>query len=118
MSEFLYVYRNEVPSQSQAAPSPEQMQAVMQKWMAWMKALGEKGHLKDPGNPLEPTGKTVKGKQKTVTDGPYAESKDIVGGYSLVEARDIAQAVELSLGCPIFESGGFVEVRPIMKMNM
>jgi hypothetical protein len=118
MSEFLYVYRNEVQSGSQPAPSPEQMQSIMQKWMTWMKQLGEKGHLKDGGHPLEPSGKVVKGKQKSVTDGPYAESKDIVGGYTLVEARDIAQAVELSLGCPIFESGGMVEVRPIMKMNM
>ena len=118
MSEFLYLYRNEAPSKSQPGPSPEQMQNSMQKWMAWMKELGEKGHLKDIGHPLEGTGKQVKGKQKAVTDGPYAESKDIIGGYTLVEARDIAHAVELSLGCPIFESGGNVEVRPIMKMNM
>jgi hypothetical protein len=59
----------------------------------------------------------VKGKQKkTVTDGPYAEAKDLVGGYTLVEAKDLAHAAELSMGCPIFERGGFVEVRPVMKM--
>jgi hypothetical protein len=118
MSQFLYIYHNEGPSASRPKPSPEQMQATMQKWMNWMKALGEKGHLKDAGNPLEPTGKLVKGKQKSVTDGPYAESKDIIGGYSLVEARDIAEAVELSKGCPIFETDGSVEVRPIMNMSM
>jgi hypothetical protein len=118
MSEFLYLYRSEAPSKTQPPPSPEQGQAIMQKWMAWMKELGEKGHLKDTGHPLEGTGKVVKGKQKSVTDGPYAESKDIVGGYTLVEAKDIAQAVELSLGCPIFGSGGMVEVRPILQMNM
>ena len=66
--------------------------------------LGAKGHLKDPGHPLERTGKVVKGKQKTVTDGPYAEAKDVVGGYTLVEAKDLAQAVELSKGCPISKS--------------
>ena len=44
----------------------------------------------------------VKGSQKVVTDGPYAEAKDVVGGYSLIEAKDLAQAVEISKGCPIF----------------
>ena len=72
--------------------------------MAWLKELGEKGHIKDPGHPLERAGKLVKGKQKTVTDGPFAEAKDVVGGYTLIEARDLDQAVELSKGCPIFES--------------
>ena len=113
MSEFLYVYRGgERPSSS-----PEQMQQTMQKWMAWMKDLGEKGHIKDPGHPLEPAGKLVAGNRKIVTDGPYAE-KDVVGGYTLVEARDLTQAAELSAGCPILEVGGSVEVRPIMRLNM
>lgn len=115
MSEFVFLYRNELTAAAPAA-SPEQMQQTMQKWMAWMKEMGEKGQLKNPGHPLDLTGKVVKGKQKTVTDGPYTESKDIVGGYSLVEAKDIAEAVKISLGCPIFETGGMVEVRPVMKM--
>ena len=59
------------------------MQEMMQKWMAWMKQLGDKGHIKDMGHPLESTGKLVKGKQKAVTDGPFAETKDVVGGYTL-----------------------------------
>ena len=50
----------------------------------------------------------VKGNQKIVTDGPYAEAKDLVGGFSLIEASDLAHAVELSEGCPILEVGGSV----------
>jgi hypothetical protein len=96
--------------------SPEQMQQRMQKWMAWMKDLGAKGQLKDQGNPLEDGGKVVKGKAKTVTDGPYAETKDVIGGYTLVEAKDLAEAAEISKGCPIFDIDGVVEVRPIMQM--
>ena len=111
MSEFLYVYRGG----HRESRSPEQMQQIMQKWTAWMKDLGEKGHLKDRGHPLEPGGKFVSGDRKSVTDGPYAE-KDVVGGYTLIEARDLTQAAELSKGCPIFENGGSVEVRPIMQM--
>jgi hypothetical protein len=113
MGEFVYLYRG-----GETGRSPERMQQMMQKWMAWMKELGQNGHIKDQGQPLERTGKLVRGKQKTVTDGPFAEAKDIVGGYTLIEARDLDQAVELSKGCPIFESEGAVEVRPVMKMNM
>ena len=113
MSEFVFLYRG-----GEAGRSPEKMQQTMQKWMGWLKELGEKGHIKDQGQPLERTGKLVKGRQKTVTDGPFPEAKDIVGGYTVIEARDLAEAVELSKGCPIFEADGAVEVRPVMKMNM
>jgi hypothetical protein len=94
------------------------MQKTMQKWVAWFKELGASGHIKDPGHPLERTGKVVKGNQKSVHDGPYAEAKDVVGGYTLIEAKDLGQAVELSKGCPILEVGGSVEVRPIRILNM
>ena len=113
MSEFLYLYRSDSRERS-----PEMAQQMMQKWMAWLKDLGQKGHIKDQGQPLERAGKLVKGKQKTVTDGPFAEAKDVIGGYTLIEARDLDQAVELSRGCPIFEVDGAVEVRPVMKMNL
>jgi len=111
MSEFLYLYRGG------ERQSPEAMQQQMQRWMAWFKELGDKGHIKNPGHPLERTGKVVNGKAKAITDGPFAE-KDMVGGYTLVEAADLAKAVELSKGCPILDGGGAVEVRPIMKTNM
>lgn len=113
MSEFTYLFRGR-----DTAASPEQMQKTMEKWVAWFKELGATGHLKDPGHPLERTGKVVKGTQKTVNDGPYAEAKDVVGGYIVVEARDLAEATELSKGCPILEVGGSVEVRPIQQLNM
>jgi hypothetical protein len=113
MSEVVFLYRGGARDRS-----PEQMQQVMQKWMAWMKDLGAKGHIKDRGQPLERAGKLVQGKQKTVTDGPFAEAKDVVGGYTLIEAEDLSEAVELSKGCPIFEVEGAVEVRPVMKLNM
>ena len=63
MSEFTYLYRGR-----ETAASPEQMQRTMEKWVAWFKELGAKGHIKDPGHPLEHTGKVVKGKQKIIND--------------------------------------------------
>src|SRR5262249_333489 len=101
MSQFVYLYRGVERNRW-----PKQTEEAMEKWMAWFKQLTDKGHIKDPDQPLEHTGKLVKGKQKTVLDGPFAETKDIVGGYTLIEARDLDQAVELSKGCPVFEVDG------------
>ena|SRR5712664_3397004 len=109
MNDFTFLYRGRDTS-----ASPEQMQQTMQRF----KELGEKGHVKDIGHPLENAGKVVKGKQKAVTDGPFAEAKDVVGGFTLIQARDLEQAVEISKGCPILELGGSVEVRPIQVLNM
>ena len=113
MNEFVFLYRG-----GQAGRSPEQAQQVMQKWMAWFKELAESGHVKDRGQPLERSGKLVAGKRKTVSDGPFAEAKDVVGGYTLILAKDLNEAAELSKGCPILEFDGQVEVRPVMKLNM
>ena len=112
MSEFLFLYRGG----ERPAGTPEQMQQVMQKWISWMNDLQAKGVLKDRGVPLEPSGKIVRGKDKAVVDGPFAEAKDVVGGFSIVTAKDLAHAVELSMGCPILQIGGDVEVRPCLKM--
>ncbi len=112
MSEFTFLFRGR-----RQFDSAEQGQKHMQKWTAWFKELGAQGHLKDPGHPLDFNGKVVRGQQKIVTDGPYAEAKDIVGGYIVVEAPDLARAVELSQGCPILEIGGSVEVRPNQQIG-
>jgi hypothetical protein len=113
MSEFTYLFRGR-----QTSGSPEQRQKHMEKWQAWFKELNGKGIIKNPGHPLDLAGKVVNGNQKTVKDGPYAEAKDIVGGFIVVEAKDIDQAVEISKGCPILDVGGSVEVRPVQVLNM
>jgi hypothetical protein len=113
MAEFLYLYRG-----GKWDPTAEESERVMQKWMNWFKELGASGNLKDGGQPLEAEGKVVKSKAGPVTDGPYAEAKDLVGGYTLIEADSLARAAELAKGCPILERQGFVEVRPIMKLDM
>lgn len=113
MNEFVFLYRG-----GEHGRLPERAQQIMQKWVAWFKELTDKGHLKDMGQPLERSGKLVSGKRKTVTDGPFAEAKDVIGGYTLILAKDVTEAAELAKGCPICEAEGQVEVRPIMKLNM
>jgi len=112
MSEFVYLYRRANNPQR----SPQQMQEVLERWRAWFKELEGKGALINLGHPLDATGGVVKDKRGTVTDGPYAETKDLVMGFSLIQAKDLPEASKLATGCPIFEQGGLVEVRPIMKM--
>jgi hypothetical protein len=111
MSEFVFLYRG-----GGRPESPADGEKIMKKWGDWLQELANKGHMKDRGQPLEPEGKVVRGKQRAIIDGPYPETKDIVGGYTLIEAKDLAQAAELAGGCPIFEYDGLVEVRPVMKM--
>jgi hypothetical protein len=113
MSEFLFLYRG-----TGISGSPEETQRYMEKWTSWFKGLEAQGRVRNIGNPLERTSRLVSGKQKIVHDGPYAEAKDAISGYSLVEADDLTHAVDLSKGCPILEIGGDVEVRPIRVMNM
>lgn len=114
MSKFLYLFWNQQAGWQ--AQSPEQMEQRMKKWMTWMDSLKAAGHFHGVGDRLEGTGKLVKGPSKAVSDGPYAEAKDSIGGYIVVEAKDIAQAVELSKGCPMLEGEGIVEVRPVASM--
>ena len=95
--------------------SPEQMQASMGKWMAWIEKLNKAGQYVS-GEPLLPGGKMITGKKKTVTDGPYTEGKEVVGGYFVIKAANMDEAVSICDDYPGYESGGTVQVRQVMKM--
>ncbi|UJR83234.1 YciI family protein [Sandaracinus amylolyticus] len=114
MSEFVFFFRASDAAQREAMGTPERAQQSMQKWLAWTRELEAGGHLKSGGLPLERDGRVVRGKDVVVTDGPYVEVKDLVAGFIVIEARDIAQAVELSKGCPMLAGGGSVEIRPVI----
>lgn len=89
---------------------------VIQTWNDWMQGLAVKGILTG-GEALQVSGKYVKGTNKVVSDGLYADGNEMVGGYLIVNAKDIDDAVEISKGCPILNEDGSVEVRPIQKRN-
>jgi len=91
--------------------SPEEMQSHMAKWMAWIEKLNKAGKYVS-GEPLAPGGKLVSGRNgNLVTDGPYTEGKEVVGGYLLINATSLDNAVEISKSCPIYENNGSVFVR-------
>jgi hypothetical protein len=68
----------------------------------------------DAGNGLKTEGCVVNAK-KVITDGPFIEAKEIVGGYAIVQADNLAAAAEFAKGCPVLLTGGSVEVRPLRK---
>jgi hypothetical protein len=115
MSEFVYLYR----IRPEPPVSPQQMQQRMQSWMAWMEDLEKKGHLVTRGHPLaREGGGVVKDAKGSFNDGPYAETKDIVMGFTIVRAADLKEAIQLTTGCPILQGGGgVVEVRPIAQLG-
>lgn len=117
MSEFVYLFRNPASESRERMGTPERAQETMKAWLSWMRELESKGHLKERGQPLEPAGKVVRGNKKLVSDGPYAEAKDLVSGFIVVQAKDLAEAAEIAKGCPILAGEGAVEVRPVMKAN-
>jgi hypothetical protein len=91
--------------------SPEQMQKAIEKYMAWTKkpfTLDSKRLAEDVGRVIRPQA----GKPRA-TDGPYSETKEILGGYYTIEAASYEEAVERSLGHPHLEYGGTIEVRQV-----
>jgi len=113
MNEFVYLWRRpERPTRT-----PQQMQDWLQRYQAWFQDMEARGHLAQYGQPLEPKGgRVVRDKAGSFNDGPYAETKDVVMGFSIIAARDLDEAVALTRGHPIFDEGGVIEIRPILKL--
>lgn len=117
MPDYMLLLHEEPMDYSQF--SPEQIQAVIGEYVAWRQKIeadgsfvaGEK--LKDEGG--RHIG-SVNG-QLRVTDGPYAEAKEVIGGYFTISAADYDEAVEISKGCPHLKFGGRVELREIEQLT-
>jgi hypothetical protein len=104
---YLLIYRVP-PMPSASAPSPAEMQAMFAQWDAWKNKF--KSQILDLGDALKPDGKVLK--EGVVTDGPFVESKDVIGGYSIVSADSYEQAVSVARECPmVFVPGAQIEIR-------
>jgi hypothetical protein len=94
--------------------SPEEMQNVIGQWMAWFKRLSEQGKVLG-GSPLDTEGKVVSGKNgRTISDGPFAESKEAIGGYFMLRVDTMEEAVAIAQQCPGLAHGSKVEVRHVV----
>jgi len=113
MKEFILIFRTE-PSPN--VLTPEQMKQVTQPWQDWIGNLAAKGKLADTGARLGHDSAVVK-TNDAVTNGPYAELKEILAGFTVIKAETLQEAIELTKGCPVFNVGGSVEVRDLIKMG-
>jgi hypothetical protein len=118
MEKFMLIFHSPALTEQEfMAQSPEAMQAEIQKWNHWIGGIAAQGKLLG-SEALLPQGKTMSSGGRVVTDGPYTEGKEIVGGYLLLQAANEAEAVQLAQGCPMFElEGATVEVRPIVNFE-
>ena len=110
-SEYMLIFRG---TEWHKGLSPEEMQQVVSQWMSWFKQLMESGKA-IAGNPLNNEGKVVSGKNgRVVSDGPFAESKEAIGGYFLLKVDSLDEAVAIAQMCPGLPHGIKVEVRQIL----
>lgn len=116
MSDYLLIFRGGDAARTEEQKSPEGWQAHMAKWMKWMKDLTDQGKFVG-AQPLKVAGRVVSGTNKIVTDGPFVEGKEIVGGYLICKADSLEEAVEISKDCPVLEHNGIVEVREINEIH-
>ncbi|HZQ46857.1 MAG TPA: YciI family protein [Verrucomicrobiae bacterium] len=111
-SEYLLLFRG---SEWYNGLSAEQLQQVMGECKAWFDRLAEQGKLK-AGQPLVREGVIVSGKNgRSVADGPFAESKEAIGGYLLLQVDSIAEAIAIAKTNPVLAYGTSIEVRPVAE---
>ncbi len=116
MKEYLLLFRG--GDGASAQQSPEKSQQHMKRWATWIEDLAKQGKFVS-AQPLGEKGKLVAGTKKVVTDGPYMEAKEMIGGYLICKADSFDSAVSISNDCPILEfDNGTVEVREIREMTM
>lgn len=108
---FAYLFFGSDPYKSQ-----EEAMENIKQWTAWIEELAQKG-IYVSGEQLEPEVRRVQGKSKELNDGPFTESKEIISGIFIINAKDFDHAVEIAKDCPIYGFNGNVEIRPIMQFQ-
>ena len=113
---FLLLFRNAGPDVHQHL-SPDQRSALAQQWNDWFESLSSRGKVQH-ARPLGLNGRVVSGlRGERVTDGPFAEGKEVVGGYFFLLVADLDEATEIAKGCPGLPLGLTVEVRPVAEFS-
>lgn len=113
MTKYLFIYRS--PPMQGPPPSPQEMQAVLAAWGDWIGKFAQAGHIVDAGDGLKETGRVLKAKG-VVTDGPFVEAKEVLGGYSIVQAKDYDEALKVAKECPAAQYGS-IEIRELAGYN-
>lgn len=111
MNEFMFLFR--LPNMTdESETTPEKMQELGKKWEDWVGGIAAQGKVVSAGPRLESTGKVLK-KGGVITDGPFVEVREMLGGFLRIKADNLEEAVTLAHGCPAIDQGGTVEIRPV-----
>ena len=114
MKDFMFLFRSGKGEMDKL--SQEEKNNYLGKWGSWFKKLTDEGRLKDGSRLSHTEAKTISTGDKFVTDGPYTESKEIIGGYAIILAENIDKAAEIAKDCPIFHLNGSLEIRTNYSM--
>lgn len=113
MEKFILLFRGS--DVYQPTQSPEALQALTLKMIDWLGDLSKKGqHV--ASERLHRAGTQVIGTTKTVINTPFGEAREILGGCTIVQAKDITEAVEIARACPILETNANIEIRQIQTV--
>ncbi len=111
MPKFMLLVRQSLDNAQCQPPSPDEIQQAMTHWHAWMAKFKKSGQLLDGGDGLTPGGKVIRS-GGVVTDGPFVETKEVIGGFSLLQAESLEAAVAVAMECPAAHApGASIEVR-------
>lgn len=115
MNRYVLLFRGGAVVHKELAPA--ELGAHLEKWRTWLDQLAKREVVEPNGPRLQLTGRTLRGRGKAVTDGPFAEAKDMVTGQIIVRAESLDAAAAIASECPVYEYDGSVEVRPIFEMR-
>jgi hypothetical protein len=109
MNEFLLIFRRDFTTK-EIQPSPEELQQQLKLWQEWFGGIAAQDKLARPLQRWDGQGKVVNS-SKGVTNGPYVEIKESIGGLIIIKAKDYDEAAAIAKGCPVLQLGGNVEIR-------
>jgi len=114
MDEFMLVFRHQ---DGKAVASPEQLEIWMKQTMEWIRGISAKNKFSE-GNGLPFDDARVVWPHNIVTNGPFGDIKETIGGYIIVKAESVDEAVEFAKGCPVLQGeGNSVEVRKLARAH-
>ncbi|WP_235297995.1 YciI family protein [Portibacter marinus] len=116
MKEYMMVFLGPDYGEDGMGLSAEQIQQRMGKWFAWHEKMEKQGIVKG-GEALHAHGKRISGPDRIVTDGPSAASKELIGGYYVITAESMEEAMKVAEDFPDYDLGSTVEVREVMKFE-
>jgi hypothetical protein len=112
MKDFVLLFRQ--PAFDNSNISPKELESILEKWKNWIGGIAAQGKFTGQNTRLAAEGKVLKS-GGVITDGPFVEIREILGGLLVVKAEDMDDATTLAHGCPALDRGGSVEIRPLYE---